>query len=87
MLLLEVFSVVFEDEHLVLDPNARFGSGRVVGVLQQLRDHMSRALDLLEQLMPRPSEIRVRFELIPAAGGLVAYAVKVGGPIYDGSPA
>src|SRR5262249_29958993 len=68
MLFDEVPAIVAEDEVPVLNANRCFRSARVVGILQQFRQHMPRALHLLEKQMPRTGQLGVALQLLPPAG-------------------
>jgi len=72
LLLLEVPAVVLEDEAVVHDRCSGSPSSDVIGVLKQLRQHVARALHLLEQQPPRTGQIFVLLQLIPPVAGLIA---------------
>ena len=66
----------------VVDADAGFGGARIVGILEQLRQDMSRALNLLEQLVPRAASSGIRFQLIPSAARPPSYFFEVGRALH-----
>ena len=53
-------------------------------ILEQLGEDVARALDLLEKLVPRPRNLRVRLKLIPALCGAILDRVKIARLAGDG---
>ena len=61
---------------------------RIVGILEQFRDHVARALDLLEQLVPWSRQLGIALKLIPSLRRSRANSLKVcrGGDHAGGFP-
>src|SRR5690349_13389399 len=76
----KILAVVSADEPVTLDADRRFRGAGIIRVLKQFRKHVTRALHLLEQLMPRPGELGIGVQLIPPLPGPIAYAVEIRRP-------
>jgi hypothetical protein len=77
MLFREVLAIVLEREGLILDKDRRLRRSSVIGILEELREDMSRALNLLEELVPRACKLWILFQLVPPLRSPLANALEI----------
>jgi hypothetical protein len=66
MFFYEVFPVVSEAKLSILNPHRCFCGTCIISVLEQFRQNVSRALNLLEELVPRACELWILLQLLPS---------------------
>jgi hypothetical protein len=79
---LEILAVVAEQKLVAFNKNASPGCACVICILKKLGDNVTRALHLLEQMVPRRSKFRVGFKLIPALSRSLSDFCEIRGRLH-----